>query len=111
MRDTRVGISGGGSSSIAGNSILPTRSRKSSLSTVECLGASLDAASTVTCDHLGEGSMSDARGVQRSVVDGAGSVEGSWGVNWRKTKGDRIMRSRFPREVVISLSSSWPMHV
>jgi len=55
VRGGCVGYAGDGCGSrrIAGNSMLPTRSRTSTLSTVECLGASRDAASTVTFDHLG----------------------------------------------------------
>lgn len=112
---------------IAGNFMLPTSSLTRSLKIVECLGASREEASTVTLDHFGFLSFalsfprfswgrrtilsgsSSVKGTQWSDVPGAGSTAVVWGVSWRKTKGERIMRSRLPKEVVISRSSSWPM--
>lgn len=96
---------------MAGNCMLPmnTRTRKRRMG--ECLGARREAASTVTLLHFGGecSETNDARGVQCRDVEGTGSGGGACGVSWRKTKGERIMSRRLPREVVISRSSSWPM--
>lgn len=82
---------------------------------VECRGARREEASTETLDHRGPSPTGLGRSVERetqcSVVPGEGSTGVVCGVNWRKTKGDRIMSRRFPSEVVISRSSSWPMGV
>lgn len=93
---------------IAGNSMLPIKSRTSSRRAVECFGARRDAASTVTVDHLGgaNGETREANGVQWRDVEVIGSGAGAEGAIWRKTKGDRIIKRRFPRDVVISRSSS-----
>jgi hypothetical protein len=111
---TSVGFkSGVGSTIIAGNCMLPTKTLTSKRSAVECLGASREAASTVTVDHFGgeEVETSEARGVQWSEVEGTGSVGSSCGVSCKKTNGERIIRRRFPSDVVISRSSSWPIHM
>jgi len=98
---------------IAGNSMLPTRTWTRRRRAVECFGARREAASTVTVDHLGGAcaDTSDARDVQCRVVDAVGSGGGACGVNWRNTNGERIINSRFPSDVVISLSSNCPMQV
>jgi hypothetical protein len=99
-----------GSRRIAGNCMLPTSARTRSLRAVECFGAKRLAASTVTLLQA-FGATSDASGVQCRVVAGAGSVGVFVGVSCKKTKGERIIRSRLPRDVVISRSSSWPIQM
>ena len=60
---------------IAGNSIVPIKTRTRKRRIAECFGAIRDAASTVTVDHLGGlwEETREARGVQCRVVEGTGS--------------------------------------
>ena len=94
-------------------------------------GASLEEQSTETVDHFG--ARKEEIGSQCSVVPSIGSAARGVDESWRKTirkekhrgqnkveptrdpgivpNGDRIIKRRFPREVVISLSSSCPTQV
>ena len=94
-------------STIASNFMLPSNSRIA-LRTTGCFGARREEMSTVTVLQVGRRATRFASGVQCSVVPGGGSTGCSSGTSWRKTNGERTIRSRLPREVVISLSSSWP---
>lgn len=60
---------------IAGNCMFPTSKRTISRKAFECLGASLDAASTVTVDQRGgvKGETKEEIGDQCRVVVGTGS--------------------------------------
>ena len=112
--------------------MFPIRARIAYRSNKDWRGASLEEQSTETVDHFGV--RKEEIGSQCRVVPSMGSVARDVGESWRKTiqkgkcrgqdetevillnsgivpNGDRIIRRRFPREVVISLSSSCPTQV
>ena len=116
----------------AGKLMLPIRARIAYCRNKDWRGASLDEQSTETVDHFGV--SKEEIGSQCSVVPSTGSTGRDVGESWRKTmgkkqgkgsewtevvrfdwgvapNGDRIIKRRFPNDVVISLSSSCPTQV